>query len=224
MPESIITLKNVSLNYDHRSILIDANFELKQQEFAYLIGPTGVGKSSILKLLYKDVEAQAGEITVNGFDLSALKAKQIPKLRRSMGIVFQDFQLLRDRNIFDNVAFSLHVTGFPTSQIPKKVNEVLSLVGLSHRFKQMPDDLSGGEQQRVVIARALVNEPRLLLADEPTGNLDPEASKEIMELLLTINKRGTAVLMVTHDHGLVKRYPHRTVLLKEGKIKDIAVS
>lgn len=223
MSESIITLRNVSLNYEHRSILIDAHFELKQQEFAYLIGPTGVGKSSILKLLYKDVEAQSGNIVVNGFHLKGLKSKEIPKLRRSMGIVFQDFQLLKDRNIYENVAFSLHVTGYPSSDIPKKVNEALSLVGLSHRFKQMPNDLSGGEQQRVVIARALVNEPRLILADEPTGNLDPEASKDIMELLLTINKRGTAVLMVTHDHSLVKKYPKRTVLLKEGKIKDIVV-
>jgi len=223
MSESIIKLSNVSLNYEHRSILIDAHFDLKQQEFAYLIGPTGVGKSSILKLLYKDVEAQSGNIVVNGFHLMGLKSKEIPKLRRSMGIVFQDFQLLKDRNIYENVAFSLHVTGYPSSDIPKKVNEALSLVGLSHRFKQMPNDLSGGEQQRVVIARALVNEPRLILADEPTGNLDPEASKDIMELLLTINKRGTAVLMVTHDHSLVKKYPKRTVLLKEGKIKDIVV-
>lgn len=223
MPESVVQLKNVSLNYDHRSILTDANFNLVQQEFVYLIGPTGVGKSSFLKLLYRDVVAQSGEVIVNGYRLNGLKTKKIPELRRSMGIVFQDFQLLMDRTIFDNVAFSLHVTGYPSSKIPAKVNELLTLVGLSHRFKQMPQDLSGGEQQRVVIARALANEPRLLLADEPTGNLDPEASSEIMDILLSIHKRGTAILMVTHDHSLVKKYPSRTVLLKDQKINDLDI-
>ena len=223
MSESVVQLKNVSLNYDHRSILTDANFNLVQQEFVYLIGPTGVGKSSFLKLLYRDVVAQSGEVIVNGYRLNGLKTKKIPELRRSMGIVFQDFQLLMDRTIFDNVAFSLHVTGYPSSKIPAKVNELLTLVGLSHRFKQMPQDLSGGEQQRVVIARALANEPRLLLADEPTGNLDPEASSEIMDILLSIHKRGTAILMVTHDHSLVKKYPSRTVLLKDQKINDLNI-
>lgn len=223
MSESVVQLKNVSLNYDHRSILTDANFNLVQQEFVYLIGPTGVGKSSFLKLLYRDVVAQSGEVIVNGYRLNGLKTKKIPELRRSMGIVFQDFQLLMDRTIFDNVAFSLHVTGYPSSKIPAKVNELLTLVGLSHRFKQMPQDLSGGEQQRVVIARALANEPRLLLADEPTGNLDPEASSEIMDILLSIHKRGTAILMVTHDHSLVKKYPSRTVLLKDQKINDLVI-
>lgn len=223
MSESVVQLKNVSLNYDHRSILTNANFNLVQQEFVYLIGPTGVGKSSFLKLLYRDVVAQSGEVVVNGYRLNGLKTKKIPELRRSMGIVFQDFQLLMDRTIFDNVAFSLHVTGYPSTKIPAKVNELLTLVGLSHRFKQMPQDLSGGEQQRVVIARALANEPRLLLADEPTGNLDPEASSEIMDILLSIHKRGTAILMVTHDHSLVKKYPSRTVLLKDQKINDLVI-
>ncbi len=223
MSESIVQLKNVSLNYDHRSILIDANFKLEQQEFVYLIGPTGVGKSSFLKLLYRDVVAQSGEVVVNGYQLKKLKLKKIPELRRSMGIVFQDFQLLTDRTIFENVAFSLHVTGYPNSKISTKVNELLTLVGLSHRFKQMPQDLSGGEQQRVVIARALANEPRLLLADEPTGNLDPDASKEIMDILLNIHKKGTAILMVTHDHSLVKKYPSRTVILKDGKVNDLDI-
>lgn len=223
MSESIVQLKNVSLNYDHRSILIDANFKLEQQEFVYLIGPTGVGKSSFLKLLYRDVVAQSGEVVVNGYQLKKLKLKKIPELRRSMGIVFQDFQLLTDRTIFENVAFSLHVTGYPNSKISTKVNELLTLVGLSHRFKQMPQDLSGGEQQRVVIARALANEPRLLLADEPTGNLDPDASKEIMDILLNIHKKGTAILMVTHDHSLVKKYPNRTVILKDGKVNDLDI-
>ena len=223
MSESIVELKNVSLNYDHRSILIDANFKLEQQEFVYLIGPTGVGKSSFLKLLYRDVVAQSGEVVVNGYQLKKLKLKKIPELRRSMGIVFQDFQLLTDRTIFENVAFSLHVTGYPNSKISTKVNELLTLVGLSHRFKQMPQDLSGGEQQRVVIARALANEPRLLLADEPTGNLDPDASKEIMDILLNIHKKGTAILMVTHDHSLVKKFPSRTVILKDGKVNDLDI-
>ena len=223
MSESIVQLKNVSLNYDHRSILIDANFKLEQQEFVYLIGPTGVGKSSFLKLLYRDVVAQSGEVVVNGYQLKKLKLKKIPELRRSMGIVFQDFQLLTDRTIFENVAFSLHVTGYPNSKISTKVNELLTLVGLSHRFKQMPQDLSGGEQQRVVIARALANEPRLLLADEPTGNLDPDASKEVMDILLNIHKKGTAILMVTHDHSLVKKYPSRTVILKDGKVNDLDI-
>ena len=187
------------------------------------MGPLEWVKSSFLKLLYRDVVAQSGEVIVNGYRLNGLKTKKIPELRRSMGIVFQDFQLLMDRTIFDNVAFSLHVTGYPSTKIPAKVNELLTLVGLSHRFKQMPQDLSGGEQQRVVIARALANEPRLLLADEPTGNLDPEASSEIMDILLSIHKRGTAILMVTHDHSLVKKYPSRTVLLKDQKINDLVI-
>ena len=223
MSNSVLKLENVSIFQNDNLILSEVNVDVKEGEFVYLIGPTGVGKSSILKLLYRDVIAQSGEVVVNGYQLNSLKSKKIPELRRSMGIVFQDFQLLMDRNIFENVAFTLHVTGFPSSKIPAKVNELLALVGLSHRFKQMPQDLSGGEQQRVVIARALANEPRLLLADEPTGNLDPDASREIMDILLGIHKRGTAILMVTHDHSLVKKYPSRTVMLKDGKINDLDI-
>jgi cell division transport system ATP-binding protein len=162
-------------------------------------------------------------VHVADLDVTSLPDKKVPYLRRRLGIVFQDFQLLPDRSVYDNVAFSLQVTGENKSYIKQRVLEVLGMVGLSHKRKNMPNDLSGGEKQRVVIARALANEPRILLADEPTGNLDPEASASIMELLKQINNRGMAVLMVTHDYDTVKQYPYRTVKLENGTIKDIAM-
>jgi cell division transport system ATP-binding protein len=219
----VIELNNVSVSYEKQNVLNGVNFSLGVGEFCYVIGKTGAGKSSFLKLLYSDIKPDEGMIRVADYEVSTISDRKVPYLRRRIGIVFQDFQLLPDRNVFENVAFALRVTGHKQRFIKNRVLEVLGLVGLSHKRKAMPNDLSGGEQQRVVIARALANEPRLLLADEPTGNLDPEASSSIMELLKQINNRGMAVLMVTHDYEMVRRYPFRTVQIKDGKLNEIKV-
>jgi len=217
----VITFDNVSLTYDNRVVLDGVDFSLENGEFAYLIGQTGTGKSSFLKLIYHDALPDYGSVQVADFDVNQLKKNRVPYLRRSLGIVFQDFQLLPDRNVFENVAFSLRVTGARKKKVKQRVLEVLGMVGLSHKRKNMPEELSGGEQQRVVIARALANEPRIMLADEPTGNLDPEASASIMDLLEQINNRGMSILMVTHDYRIVKKYPHRTLRLEDGKLKEV---
>jgi cell division transport system ATP-binding protein len=221
MGNDVIFLSNVTVSYDSRPILAAVDFTLSTGEFCYVIGKTGVGKSSFLKLLYRDVKPDNGVIHVADFDVTNLPEKKVPFLRRRIGVVFQDFQLLPDRNVFDNVAFALRVTGQSKKLIKKRVMEVLALVGLSHKRHAMPNDLSGGEKQRVVIARALANEPRLLLADEPTGNLDPEASASIMELLQQINNRGMAVLMVTHDYDVIRKFPKRTVQIEDGRLEDV---
>ncbi|MEO1022528.1 MAG: ATP-binding cassette domain-containing protein [Bacteroidota bacterium] len=218
---AVIELRNVSLRFDNRMVLDRLNFKLHNGEFCYLIGPTGVGKSSFLKLLYRDIIPNEGSVRVTDYPVNKISMREVPMLRRRLGIVFQDFQLLPDRNVFDNVAFALQVTGEKPKFVKQRVLEVLTMVGLSHRRKHMPGDLSGGEQQRVVIARALANEPRILLADEPTGNLDPAATKSIMELLMQINNRGMAVLMVTHDYGVVKKYPFRTVRMIDGNLQEL---
>ncbi|MDZ7774022.1 MAG: cell division ATP-binding protein FtsE [Balneolaceae bacterium] len=219
---SVIEFEQVCVSYDHRMVLDHVDFSLGNGEFAYLIGQTGAGKSSFLKLIYRDILPDAGRVRVADMDICSMSHSQVPHLRRRLGIVFQDFQLLPDRTVYDNVAFALQVTGEKKSRIKQRVVEVLGMVGLSHKRKSMPGDLSGGEQQRVVIARALANEPRILLADEPTGNLDPEASQAIMELLQQINNRGMAVLMVTHDYDTVKEYPFRTVRLRNGTLREIS--
>ena len=219
----VIQMLNVSVAYNGNPVLEDINFSLDIGEFCYVIGKTGAGKSSFLKLLYKDVTPAKGLVKVADYDVSNLANKKIPFLRRRIGIVFQDFQLLPDRNVFDNVAFALRVTDHKKRFIKQRVIEVLGLVGLSHKRNAMPDDLSGGEKQRVVIARALANEPRLLLADEPTGNLDPEASSSIMQLLHQINNRGMSVLMVTHDYDVIRKFPNRTVQIENGTLRDINV-
>ncbi|MEQ9090761.1 MAG: cell division ATP-binding protein FtsE [Balneola sp.] len=218
---SVIELRNVSLSFENRRVLNNIDFKLHNGEFTYLIGATGIGKSSFLKLLYRDIVPDTGTVRVTDYPVNKISMKEVPMLRRRLGIVFQDFQLLQDRNVFDNVAFALQVTGEKPKFVKQRVLEVLTMVGLSHRRKHMPKDLSGGEQQRVVIARALANEPRILLADEPTGNLDPGASKSIMDLLMQINNRGMAVLMVTHDYALVKKYPFRTVRMIEGSLQEL---
>lgn len=217
----MIELMNVSVAFDGQSVLEGVNFTMKRGEFVYLVGPTGAGKSSLMRLLYFDLTPNNGRVRVAGFDSSSVLPRDIPFLRRRLGVVFQDFKLLEDRSVYDNVAFALHVTGAKLADLKKRVLHVLADVGLSHKRNQMPHELSGGEQQRVVIARALVNEPAILIADEPTGNLDPTASAEIMELMTKINMRGTAVLMSTHNYDLVKRYPSRVVQLKNGKLQDV---
>lgn len=218
---SVIELSNITVAYDHRVVLDDVNFNLKNGDFVYLIGPTGAGKSSFLRLIYRDLLPTSGSVRVADMEVTAMAEKNVPLLRRRLGIVFQDFQLLPDRSIYENVAFAMKVTGEKKGYIKQRVMEVLGMVGLSHRRRNMPEDLSGGEQQRVVIARALANEPRILLADEPTGNLDPEASASVMELLQKINNRGMSVLIVTHDYDTVHDYPHRTLKLKDGKILEV---
>lgn len=219
--QSVIDFRNVSVNYESRTILDRIDFSLKNGEFVYLIGQTGSGKSSFLRLIYSDLKPDFGTVSVGQYQVESLPNRKVPELRRKLGIVFQDFQLLPDRNVYDNVAFAMQVTGAKRKLIKQRVLEVLSMVGLTHKRDEMPNDLSGGEQQRVVIARALANEPRIMLADEPTGNLDPEATKTIMELLTQINNRGMAVLMVTHNYDIVRQYPRRTVKLVDGKLVEI---
>lgn len=220
---SVIEFNNVTVTYDQRRVLDNINFTLENGTFTYLIGETGAGKSSFLRLIYRDLIPDTGYVRVADMDVTSLDKKKVPYLRRRLGIVFQDFQLLPDRTVYENVAFSLQVTGEKNNYIKQRSLEVLGMVGLSHKRKSMPEDLSGGEQQRVVIARALANEPRIMLADEPTGNLDPKASAEIMSLLKQINNRGMSVLMVTHDYDTVKQYPYRTLKLENGRIKEVDV-
>lgn len=212
--DSVISFENVTVRFEERTLFRNVTFSMTSGEFVYLIGSTGSGKSSLLKLIYRDLLPVSGSVHVNGTDVTQLRERDVPALRRSLGIVFQDFQLLTDRNVYDNVAFALQVTGTRSREIKQRVLEVLSMVGLSHRRYDMPEDLSGGEQQRVVIARALANEPRLMLADEPTGNLDPEAARSIMDLFQHINRRGMTLLMVTHNYDMVRRYPGRTIKIQ----------
>lgn len=218
---TVIDFRNVTVEFDGNTVLNDIDFQLENGEFCYLIGSTGTGKSSLLKLIYRDLLPNYGDVIVSGSNVPRLKDKEVPFLRRKLGIVFQDFQLLADRTVYENVAFALEVTGNKRSFIKQRALECLSMVGLSHKHNNMPRDLSGGEQQRVVIARALANEPRIMLADEPTGNLDPEASHNIMELLRQINNRGMAILMVTHSYDLVRKFPNRTIRLDDGKIVEV---
>lgn len=219
--EPVIEFRNVTLSFGGRRLIEDLDFSLGNGEFCYLIGATGSGKSSLLRLIYRDNMPDFGDVFAAGEQVTRLRDKEVPFLRRKLGIVFQDFQLLPDRNVYENVAFALEVTGNKRSFIRQRSLECLAMVGLSHKHNDMPGDLSGGEQQRVVIARALANEPRIMLADEPTGNLDPEASKSIMDLLMQINNRGMAILMVTHNYDLVRQYPNRTVKLLNGKLTEL---
>jgi cell division transport system ATP-binding protein len=217
----MIELKNVSVSFDGQRVLDRIDYFMKQGEFVYLVGQTGTGKSSLMRLMYFDLRPSTGIVKIGDYSSASITNRQIPSLRRQLGIVFQDFKLLEDRNVYDNVAFALFVTNTRRSEIKKKVLHVLADVGLSHKLYHMPHELSGGEQQRVVIARALVNEPIVLLADEPTGNLDPVSSSEIMDLLTKINMRGTAILMATHNYDIVKKYPARVIQLKDGKLFDV---
>jgi len=217
----MVELKDITVSFDGEPVLRGLTFAMKPGEFVYLVGSTGAGKSSLLRLLYMDLKPETGTVKVADYDSIVTSEREIPLLRRRLGIVFQDFKLLDDRDVYENVAFALYVTNTRRSEIKKRVLHALADVGLGHKRNQMPQELSGGEQQRVVIARAIVNAPSLLLADEPTGNLDPSASAEIIELLKKINMRGTAVLMATHNYELVKKYPARIVKLKDGKLFEV---
>jgi cell division transport system ATP-binding protein len=219
----MIELQNVVVAFDGQIVLDKLSLSVRDGEFVYLVGATGAGKSSLLRLLYMDLKPDSGTVRVLNFDADSTKPGEIPQLRRKLGVVFQDFKLLDDRDVHENVAFALYVTNTSRSEIKKRVLHALADVGLSHKRNQMPHELSGGELQRVVIARALVNAPSLLLADEPTGNLDPASSSEIMELLRKINMRGTGILMATHNYDLVRKYPARVVQLKDGRLFDIEI-
>ncbi|CUS98608.1 cell division transport system ATP-binding protein [Candidatus Kryptobacter tengchongensis] len=200
----MVEFQNVSVWFGDNLVFKDLNFKVNDGEFVFITGPTGSGKSTLLRLIYMDVFPNRGRVIVGSFDSRRIKKRQIPYLRRRLGIIFQDFKLLDDRNVFENVAFALYVTGARRKEINRKVLTALAEVGLSHKKNSMPDELSGGEQQRVAIARAIVNEPFLLLADEPTGNLDPDTSTEIIELLKKINLRGTSIIMATHNYSIIE--------------------
>ncbi len=217
----VIVLDHVSKTYDGVSdnhALNDVSFNIKKGEFVFIVGPSGSGKSTLIRLIMNEISPTAGRIYVGGKDLSKLKNREVCKYRRSIGIVFQDFRLLTDRNVYENVAFAQEVIETPKSKIPKEVSKMLTLVGLSHKFKSFPNEMSGGEQQRVALARALVNNPVVLLADEPTGNLDPQNSWEIMNLLEEVNKRGTTVVVVTHNREIVDSMQKRVILVQDGEI------
>jgi cell division transport system ATP-binding protein len=221
--DPVVRVQDASIFQDNNTVLEDVNFAIEKGEFVYLVGRTGSGKSSLLKTLYADLSLRLGDITVAGFDIRGVKPSQIPLLRRKLGIIFQDFQLFNDRTVAENLMFVMKATGWrDTTKMNARVNEVLMHVGLGSVEKKMPFQLSGGEQQRVVIARALINEPVILIADEPTGNLDPEVSHGIMKTFQQINKSGTAVLMATHSYGLIKKFPARVLKCEEGRILDSA--
>lgn len=216
----MIEIFNASVQIENKYLLHNVSLKIQKGEFVYLIGKTGSGKTTLLRLIYMDLFPSKGNIIVQSFSSSTIRRKQIPYLRRKVGVVFQDFKLLFDRNVFENVGFALKVVGANRRQIKSRVLSVLTQVGLHHRRYHMPKNLSGGEKQRVAIARALVNEPFILLADEPTGNLDPHVSLEILDLLEDINRKGTAVLMATHNYSLIKKYPHKTFMLDNGYLNE----
>ena len=213
----IIEFRGVSKTYQSGThALEDVNIKINPGEFVFIVGSSGAGKSTFMKLIMREEKANTGKITVNGFDLTTMKRKKVPMLRRTMGIVFQDFRLIPTMNVFQNVAFAMYVVGASGRDIRREVSKALSKVGLGHKARSMPSQLSGGEQQRVGLARALGISPDLIIADEHTGNVDPNMSYEIVSMLTEINKHGTTVLMVTHDHNLVRDFNHRVVMLDAG--------
>ncbi|MGT2926371.1 cell division ATP-binding protein FtsE [Streptococcus cuniculipharyngis] len=216
---AIIELRGVSKKYSRSStVLRGLDLTVSLGEFVYLVGPSGAGKSTLLKLLYAEEKVSKGHLRVARFDLTKLKKKQVPILRRSLGVVFQDYKLLSQKTVYENVAFAMEVIGKSKRDIKKRVPQVLEMVGLKHKMRSFPKQLSGGEQQRVAIARAIVNNPKVLIADEPTGNLDPEIAWEIMQLLEKINLHGTTVIMATHNSQIVNTLRHRVVAIEEGRI------
>ena len=215
----MVELKNVSVTYSSGvDALNNVSLKINDGDFAFVVGSSGAGKSTMIKLLLKEIDATSGVVTVNGYNLSKLKKRKIPEFRRTLGFVFQDFRLIPSMTVYENIAFVLRVIDAPIKYIRKRVPYVISLVGLHAKTNSYPDELSGGEKQRVAIARALVNDPQLIIADEPTGNIDPELSYEIVELLIQINKCGTTVLMVTHEHDIVKYFGGRTIQIENGRV------
>ena len=222
MSEAILELKSAAIFQKDNLVLSDVNLSIKKGEFIYLIGKTGAGKSSFIKTLYADLPLQEGEGSIVGYDLAELKEKDIPFLRRKLGVVFQDFKLLSDRTIHANLEFVLKATGWKSkNDMNAKIEEVLNKVGMASKGFKFPHQLSGGEQQRVAIARALLNDPELIIADEPTGNLDPQTSVEVMEILKEINNNGRTILMATHDYALILKYPSKTLRLQDNKLFEV---
>jgi cell division transport system ATP-binding protein len=225
MSTSILNIEEVSIFQQDETIFENINININKGDFIYLIGKTGSGKSSLIKTIYADLELQKGEISVGGFTLKNLKENKIPFLRRKLGIVFQDFNLLKDRSVFDNLKFVLQATEWKNKRkIEDRIYEVLEIINIKDLIHKFPHQLSGGQKQKVAISRALLNNPDLIIADEPTGNLDPKTSLEIMQLLLDLNKKGNTILMATHDFILIKQFPHKTLLCNNKSIRSIDVT
>lgn len=225
MGSSILNIEEVSIFQQDETIFENINININKGDFIYLIGKTGSGKSSLIKTIYADLELQKGEISVGGFTLKNLKENKIPFLRRKLGIVFQDFNLLQDRSVFDNLKFVLQATEWKNKRkIEDRIYEVLEIINIKDLINKFPHQLSGGQKQKVAISRALLNNPDLIIADEPTGNLDPKTSLEIMQLLLDLNKKGNTILMATHDFILIKQFPHKTLLCNNKSIRSIDVT
>ena len=216
----MVEMKNVSMVYESSGTeaLDSVSFSIKDGEFVFLVGPSGSGKTTLMKLITGEIRAKSGKIVVNDFDMRKIKRRKLPKVRRTLGVIFQDYRLIENMNVYDNVAFAMRVVGARRREIRTRVPYVLDLVGLSGREKRMPNELSGGEQQRVAIARALVNDPRMIVADEPTGNLDPVRSLELMLLFEKINEMGTTILVVTHEKELVNALAKRVIAIDNGKV------
>jgi len=219
----MLSVENVEFAYNNQPVFTDLNFRLENNEFALMIGKSGIGKSTLLQLIYMNIKPSSGVVRVGQYDSKTIKPKHIPLLRRKLGVIFQDFKLLQDRNVYDNLAYVLEVTNTSRRDIKRMINNALNDVGLSHKSLNMPDKLSGGEQQRVAIARAIINEPILVLADEPTGNLDPETSGEILDILKRINQKGTAVLVATHNYELVKKANEKVIKLENGRAYKVVI-
>ena len=222
MQKTVVSLQSATIQNENKVVLTDINFSVNSGDFIFLIGKTGAGKSSLLKVLYGDLSLSGGNGSIVGYDLEKLKEREIPSLRRKLGVVFQDFKLLTDRNVYDNLAFVLKATGWNNKQkIQTRVNEVLAMVKVESDFQKFPFELSGGEQQRVAIARALLNHPELIIADEPTGNLDPETSKEIMSLFKELHKGGISIIMATHDYNMIVKFPGKIFQCSGGKLQEV---
>lgn len=213
----MLSFNNVEFNYKNQPVFTDLNFSIDESEFVFLIGKSGSGKTTLLEMIYMNILPHSGYVQFDTFSSDTIKPKILPELRRNVGIIFQDFKLLEDRTVYENLAFVLEITGVKGKNLKRKVYQVLSEVGLAHKQKNKINQLSGGEQQRIAIARAIINEPKLIIADEPTGNLDPETSKEILDILTKISSRGTSVLFATHNYELVKKQKGRVIRLKDGK-------
>ncbi len=215
----MITFKDVSKTYETGThALHHVSLQIQKGEFVFIVGPSGAGKSTLIKMLLREEEPTSGTVLVNGYNLNTMKRREIPAFRRTIGVVFQDFRLIPTMTVYENVAFALQVTGVTGKYIRRRVPYILDLLGLAKKARSYPPEISGGEQQRVALARALVNNPALIIADEPTGNVDPELSYEIVDLLNEINKCGTTIVMVTHEHGLVSQFDHRVIGIEKGRV------